>query len=146
MKVRRPSSFGRVANWVGSGICCVVLSSTSCGSPTKVAPEQDTPASWPQNLAGRKLRTSADDFVLYCNSAESSEDLQRWVALQLDLFRSRYGATHTGTGLILAIEPGKEPYQAIEEWRVGPPVGGGIFNRPSCAPMIPYFSESFSIP
>lgn len=138
---------------------CVGLWLAGCGAPTGLTSgPEDARTAWPQQLAGRALQTTTDEFVLYCNDAQTADSLQRWVTTHQDQFRTRYGGTTAGPGLVMAIEPGREPFPAIEQWRkLHPGVRGSnrtwtrrilfsIRHRPYCAAKNPYFRESFSIP
>jgi len=145
-------------------ITCVAFSLSSCGPSTSITPgEESTTRAWPQKLAARNLQTITGDFALYGNDVQATEKLQRWVDIQICRFQTRYGeGVQTGPGLILAIEPGKEPFSAIETWRERNQGDrgtlptwasriGGLFStratdRPYARSRTPYFRESFSIP
>lgn len=132
---------------------------------TKRAQSQTTPAAeatrraWPEQLAGRLLQVATDAYVLYANDANLAAELRVWLDRELAEFGSRY-TRPLQRGLVLAIEPGEEPFPALEEWRArdtdrGPGDDGPTNRRGQIVPAryrrrycffhSPYFRENFSL-
>lgn len=117
---------------------------------------------WPDRLAGRTLRATTDDYVLYAPNGVEAGQLQAWLDQEIAEYRSRYGPFAGGPGMVFAIGAGEEPVTAIEEWRrknvhrsrllvwkyhardLGPP--WPFRGRPYCLDREPYYTESFSMP
>ena len=114
--------------------------------------------SWPKRLAGRELQASGNSYALYANDAKLGTDLHRWLERQLARYCSQY-ALPEGRGVVIAIEPGVEPFPAVEEWEkhnvsrarvvdwVSEHKRGHTFHGRSGRPYSffrdPYFRESF---
>ena len=123
--------------------------------------EAIAPPSWPEQLAGRELRVNTKDYALYAANPKMADELHEWLMKELTQFRLEYDTKIQGPGLVLAIEPGEEPIDALEEWRKrnvrrerwinwSSPIRRQFFmsplGRPYCLSRTNYFKESFSFP
>jgi hypothetical protein len=135
-------------------ITSLLIATTGCGT----ASSQSEHHAGPETLAGRGLQRVTDNYLLY-GSAEAAADLASWIDEQL-----KHAGVAQGRGIVLAIEPGVEPWPQLEEWRLAnvSRTGAGlprvwsspirsqtkflIAGRPYCLQDSPYFTESFSMP